>query len=138
MTLGAAEAATPAVGIFWGVGGGGRPATLLADLVPLDQAEPYGDFLTHGGHYDHWLSLERLGAGVLRQRGLPTAPTWSEYEEWPRGRVVYLVPGQRFTVYADRQLQQAPWLALIAGRFGLSEGSFDLRGDPHYVSLRRL
>jgi hypothetical protein len=132
------ETATPSVGIFWGLAEAGRPPLLLVDLRPLDEAEPYGDFLTHGGHHEYWMALARLGAGELRRRGSPTAPTWSEYEEWPRGRVVYHVPARRFTVWADRQLWQAPWPALIARRFGLPAGDYDLRGDPHYVSPRRL
>jgi hypothetical protein len=138
MTLGVADAAAPAVGIFWVIAESGGPTMLLVDLAPLDEAEPYGDFLTHGGHYDHWLSLARLGAGALRRRGLPTAPTWSEYEEWPRGRVVYHVVARRFTVYVDRQLRKASWPTLIARRFGLPEDGFDLAGDPHYVSVRQI
>ena len=112
---------------------------LLADLVPLEQGEPYGEFLTYGGHYEHWESLAAAGAGELRRRGLPTAPAWSEYEEWPRGRVVHHVPTGRTIVYADRQLRQAPpFLALVMQRFGLPEGRHEVRGDPHYVSTRRL
>src|SRR4051812_37009936 len=103
------ELLEPCVGIFWSVFEASQPLMLLADLVPLGEAEPYGDFLTHGGHHEHWAALARLGADGLRRRGLPTAPIWSEYEEWPRGRVVHHVPTGRFTIYADRQLRQAPW-----------------------------
>ena len=136
MTTGSAA---PAVGIFWGIAEGDEPPVLLADLAPLEQGEPYGEFLTHGGHHEHWESLAAAGAGELRRRGLPTAPAWSEYEEWPRGRVVHHVPTGRSIIYADRQLRRAPpFLALVVQRFGLSEGCYEVRGDPHYVSTRRL
>ena len=134
-----AEGAAPAVGIFWGIAEGGQPPVLLADLVPLERGEPYGEFLTHSGHYEHWESLAAAGAGDLRRRGLPTAPAWSEYEEWPRGRVVHHVPTGHCIVYADRQLRRAPpFLAPVVQRFGLSEGRYGVRGDPHHVSTRRL
>ncbi|WP_120010205.1 hypothetical protein [Teichococcus vastitatis] len=111
---------------------------LLVDLVPVARGEAYGEFLTHGGHYEHWTRLAAMGPSALRRMKLPMVPIWSEYEEWPRGRVIYHVPTERFVVYADSQLQKAPWPEMIAQRFGLQSGAFDLRGDAHYVSLRRL
>jgi hypothetical protein len=136
---GATDADTPpSIGIFWVLSVPGRSPQVLADLVALDQGEPYGEFLTHGGHYEHWESLARSGAAQLRRRGLPTAPAWSEYEEWPRGRVVFHVPTRQFVVYADRKLWPRPVLGPIVARFGLRGCGFDLRGDPHYISVRPL
>ena len=37
------------------------------------------------GHLDYWSRLAHRGARALREAGIPTAPIWSEYEEWPRG-----------------------------------------------------
>jgi hypothetical protein len=128
---------SPAVGIFWGVAEVGRPFFLLADLVPLREAELYGDFLSHGGHYEYWEKLAALSVGELRRRGHPTAPVWSEYEEWPRGRVVYHVRTGRFVVYADWHLRAPTALNLIVDRFGLPESGFDVWSDEHYVSKRR-
>jgi hypothetical protein len=69
----------------------------LAHAVPLGQAEAYGEMLTtETGHYDFWSGLARRGVGALREAGLPTAPAWSEYEEWPRGRVLYDCHARRF------------------------------------------
>jgi len=136
------DAANPeapcAVGIFWVLTAPGGPPQVLVNLVPLAQGEPYGEFLTYGGHYAYWERLAKLGATELRRRGLPTAPAWSEYEEWPRGRVVYHQPTRRFIVYADRKLWPHPMLDLVLTRFGLQRQEFDLRGDPHYVSVRAL
>ena len=130
--------ATPSIGIFWVITETGQKLQLLADLLRVDQGEPYGEFLTHGGHYEYWEQLAVLSPGELRRHGRPTAPAWSEYEEWPRGRVVYHVPTERFVVYADRKLQRPPVIDHIIHRFGLVTGSFDLRSDPHYVSVRPL
>lgn len=130
--------ATGAVGIFWVLSQPGGPLSVLADLVPFAQGELYGEFLTYGGHYTYWEVMAQLGSGELRRRGLATAPVWSEYEEWPRGRVVYHQPTKRFVVYADRKLWGQPILDLVLVRFGLQRGDFDLRSDPHYVSTRSL
>jgi len=129
---------SPAIGIFWVVTDRGGSPRVLADLIPLVQGEPYGEFLTYGGHYTFWERLARLGAAELRRRGLPMAPTWSEYEEWPRGRVVHHQPTRRFIVYADRKLWHRPILDLVLARFGLRGQDFDLCGDQHYVSVRSL
>ena len=76
------------VGPFWVVEEGGR-STVIALAVPLERAEAYGDMLTvDTGHLVHWSRLARRGARALRDDGIPTAPVWSEYEEWPRGRVL--------------------------------------------------
>jgi len=57
---------------------------------------------TEMGHYDFWSAPVRRGMQGLREAGLPTAPVWSEYEEWPRGRVLYDCNARRFVVRADR------------------------------------
>ena len=38
---------TAKVGMFWCIND-----TVVGETVPLDEAEPYGDALQHGGHYD--------------------------------------------------------------------------------------
>jgi hypothetical protein len=78
----------PHVGIFWRIQTSGMAAVLLVDSVPIEQAEAYGDFLDHGGHYEFWTAMARVSAQELRKRNLPDVAKWSEYEEWPRGRVV--------------------------------------------------
>lgn len=127
----------PLVGIFWSINVAGRETALLLHAVPLGDAEEYGDFLNYGGHYEYWDRLAQLGAGELRRRGLPTAPAWSEYEEWPRGRVVFHRPTQRFILYADRKLQKATVVNDIAKAFHLANGAFEVRSDRHYVSSRK-
>ncbi|MCO6415849.1 hypothetical protein JYK14_06625 [Siccirubricoccus sp. KC 17139] len=129
------QAEMPLVGIFWIIRNGSGLA-IISDLVELNAAEPYGEFLTYGGHYDYWAALAALGAAELRRRGVPLAPLWSEYEEWPRGRVVFDVPRKTPVLYADRKLHRAESLSLIQHRFNLPDGAFDLRTDSHYNSIR--
>jgi hypothetical protein len=78
---------TPHLGIFWLVQTPDGKARLLIAGCPLDQAEVYGDCLTYGlGHYetwDHW-RRDRTIDPAMRALG------WSyEYEDWPRGRIVF-------------------------------------------------
>lgn len=127
----------PSVGIFWFVLEGGR-AVPLCNAVPVAEGEDYGEFRNHGAHYEFWEGLRPLGADGLRRRGVPSAPAWSEYEEWPRGRVVHHVPTGRFVLYADAKLRREPYLGVLIAMFGLSESEVEVRGDPHYVSPRAI
>jgi len=126
------------VGILWGISDGGR-MTLLADKTPIDQAESYGDSITHGtGHAEFWEELSRQGAAGLAARNLPTAPAWYPYEAYPRGRVVYWPNEQKFIIYVDRRLQGATFIAKIIAEFGISVGRFEVKSDPHYRAVRDL
>jgi hypothetical protein len=126
----------PQIGIFWRVESLATPQTLLVDCVAVVQGEPYGDHVTYGAHYEFWSALARLSAAELRRRHLPDVVLWSEYEEWPRGRVVLHLPTNRFTIYADRKLRSLRAIQQITERFGLLEGAVDVRGDAHYTSVR--
>jgi hypothetical protein len=126
----------PNVGIFWRIQTSATAPVLLVDFVPVENAEPYGDFLIHGGHYEFWSRASKLNVPELRNRGLPEAVKWSEYEEWPRGRVVFHVPTKHFILYADRKLQSARTISLIVERFGLPKNRVNVRGDAHYTSVR--
>jgi hypothetical protein len=76
---------TPAVGIFWRVNG-----VLVLDRSTLDEGEPYGDCITHGaGHYERWREWQAMGIARLGAIGYPNLILSSEYDQWPRGRIVY-------------------------------------------------
>lgn len=78
----------PHVGIFWLFDG-----ELIIDSTPLSKAEAYGTALTHPtGHIDYWTRLQRTGA----------VPAEVEYEEPPRGRVVFDQREQSFHLLADK------------------------------------
>lgn len=126
---------TPCVGIFWGIRDATKDTVLLADKTPIDKGEVYGDCITHPvGHYDFWDGLSELGAKSLAIRGLPTAPAWHEYEEFPRGRVVYWPKEKRFVIYADRRLQTPAFIGQLVAEFFIPDGSYAVRSDPHYRS----
>ena len=84
----------PHVGIFWLAGG-----KLLIDITPLSKAEPYGDHLIHPrSHLEAW--------ALFQQNGI--APEDVEYEEPPRGRVIYNTKTLRFTPFADMCVHRDP------------------------------
>jgi hypothetical protein len=79
---------TPHVGIFWLVAG-----KLIIDSTPLNEAEPYGDRVTHPrSHIDVWEQFQQVGK----------APRESEYEEYPRGRVMHHPKSGEYTILADK------------------------------------
>jgi hypothetical protein len=126
------------VGPFWLVEADGQTA-IIAIAIPLERANPYGDMLTvDTGHFQHWEQLRRRGARALQQAGIPTAPVWSEYDEWPRGRVLYDRTAAHFVVRADRQLFQPAFMRLIMDHFGIVMNDAIILTDDHYRSVRRL
>ena len=126
---------SPLLGIFWGVKEGSEPLRLVTDTTPLADGESYGDFLTHaGGHFAVWEAWRRLGPNGLAKRDLPKSIVWHEYEDFPRGRVVYHCRTKRFTVYADPALQSNAVVALLIQAFRLPRSECDIKSDAHYQS----
>ena len=125
----AARAATgAAVGIFWKV-----DRVLVVDRSTLAQAELYGECLTHAaGHYERWEEWRTLGAARLAALGLPRVIASTEYDDWPRGRVVYEKPGRGFVIYADRRLQKPAGIDALKTAFALENSEVMVRSDPHY------
>jgi hypothetical protein len=78
----------PKVGIFWLF-----RDRIIVDSTPLSKAEPYGNALGHTtSHIDFWTRQQHTGA----------VPREVEYEEQPRGRVVYDRREERFHLLADK------------------------------------
>ncbi|WP_159014578.1 hypothetical protein [Acidisoma sp. S159] len=126
------------VGPFWVVEEGGK-SVIVALTVPLERAETYGDMLTmETGHLQHWSRLARRGAAALRTAGEPTAPVWSEYEEWPRGRVIFDCVARHFVIRADRQLHHPAFVRLITDHFCIEAAKATVLADDHYRSIRRV
>ena len=107
------------MGICWIVDG--KP---IIDSVSLSDAEPYGDHLTHPrGHAAVWEQYQRGG----------TAPAEMEYEEAPRGRVMYNTKTRRFTFLADKCiLKDTRIVSKIMSAMNLPGRNTDRGTDSHY------
>jgi hypothetical protein len=109
----------PHVGIFWLLNG-----KLVFDSTPLGEAEPYGGHLTHPrSHIAVW-GQWRLGGRV---------PGESEYEEFPRGRVMFNTKTQRFTLLADRCiLRDKDMVSRVMSELHLPSKNTHKGTDAHY------
>ena len=122
------------VGPYWLVRDDSGKVLLMAHRCALAEAEEYGEFLTcPHGHYDVWegwrarCPAEKV-VGVLHD---------AEYEEWPRGRVVFNAVQDQFIVYADRQISK-PDLIRVVEHFGIPTERVAFMRDGHYQSTRSL
>ena len=120
------------VGIFWAIQEQGSAASIVEHRCSMKEAEPYGTMLTcPHGHYEVWEQWRKAGGRA--------AIAESEYEEWPRGRIVYDTENERFILYADAQILGDPALiAEIHEKFGLPIDRTDAKRDNHYQRTRRL
>ena len=118
----------PSVGIFWRVAD-----VLVIDRSTLDEAETYGDCITHArGHYECWQEWQALGGTGLATKGYPTKIASTEYDEWPRGRVMYETPANRFVLYADRRLQRSEIVSALKTILGVATADVVVKSDLHY------
>lgn len=129
----------PSVGIFWFVPRSPERSQLLFDRTPLADAEPYGEMLTHDrGHAEFWDHLAECGPESLVERDLPIIIVDSEYDQWPRGRVVFDGRTEAFVIYADRQLLRPNFIAEIKRIFGLVGSEVGIMADQHYARSARI
>jgi hypothetical protein len=129
---GIAQRETPHVGIFWLVQTMNDEARLLAVGCPQDQAEPYGDCLTYGpGHYETWVHWRRDRTIDPALRAIVRS---YEYEDWPRGRIVFDRSRDLFIMYADRKLLTPATIARIETQFHLPAERTEVQSDLHYQS----
>lgn len=123
------------IGIFWLVQSSDGHQHLVAHLCPAPNWESYDGFDTcPHGHFQKWSGWQR------RPSFLPplvrAVLTSSEYEEWPRGRLVK--QGTEIVVYADRQLHNPVYMEAIERAFELTGSRFSFRTDTHYRLARKL
>ena len=57
-----------------------------------------------------------------------------EYEDWPRGRIVFDRSRELFILYADRKLLTPATVARIATQFHLPAERTEVQSDFHYQS----
>jgi hypothetical protein len=115
---------TPKVGIFWLMDG-----KLLIDSTPVTDAEDYLDFKIHPrNHCTVW--------GALQQAG--TVPHEIEYEEPPRGRVMYNTKTCQYTLLADKCiLKKKALVSKIKSQMRLPKDT-KTSTDEHYRCYRCL
>lgn len=122
------------VGPYWFVRDDSGRVLLMAHRCALADAEEYGEFLTcPHGHYDVW---ERWRARCPAER-IADVQRDAEYEEWPRGRVVFNSVQGPFIVYADRRISQQE-VQRVLEYFGIPVGRVEFMTDGHYQSTRVL
>lgn len=116
------------VGLFWHVWRDDGPPELAADRLPLSEAEPYGDVLTHPREPDEvWEAWRLLGVGGLRARGLPEAIATSEHRQHPMGRIILFQAEGLFRIYCALAMWEPPMLQEVRWVFGLDGAAFELR-----------
>ena len=115
----------PRVGIFWLIGN-----RLIIDSTPLNAAEPYGECLGHAkSHIDFWAERQALGE----------VPRDTEYEEHPRGRVVFNSKTERYSFCADRCiLKKKSVVKRIMTAMRMPIEMSDIIADSHYRCFRCL
>jgi hypothetical protein len=109
----------PMVGIFWLFKG-----DLIFDVTPVSAAEPYGDCVGHAkSHIAFWSELQHA-------RAIP----WDvEYEDPPRGRVIFNLKTKKFNVYSDKCIRvQSAVVRKIFREFSLPTESAVITSDGHY------
>ncbi len=118
----------PMVGIFFFV-----DDDILMDAVPVEDGEPYGDAVQHGGHYEFW---ERIAPKTLAERKFKARA----YDAYPRGRVIFFPKKKKYVLYGDHCISTDEY-GLVAEQFGLN-GIFDegmeigIEHDLHYKCAR--
>ncbi|RLJ22495.1 hypothetical protein DJ030_01415 [bacterium endosymbiont of Escarpia laminata] len=63
--------------------------------------------------------------------------TGSEYQEIPRGRVIFSTKHTKYIVYMDEVLHQEITKLAISEFFGLRKNEIKWETDPHYVTDQR-
>lgn len=109
----------PMVGIFWLLDG-----ELIFDVTLVSSGEPYGDCVGHAkSHIAFWSELHR-------SRMIPLDV---EYEDPPRGRVVFNVKTRQYVVYADKCIRaKRSVVRRIIREFSLPTEFTVISGDEHY------
>ncbi len=115
----AKKAGVPEVGIIFLVKG--KP---FIDSVLVTEAEGHAHFKIHSrDHYQYWGQLQGMGA----------VPKDMEYDEVPRGRVVYNTATRKYTLFLDRCiLKNKRLVSRIIAQMNLPLENAETDTDSHY------
>lgn len=110
------------VGIFWFFKG-----EILQDSIPFTHGEEYGDFVNgKSDHCSFWRNIQRID---------PAAAMY-EYDQVPRGRVVYSKRDDKFIVYGSEQfVRNDIQRHIVVASFNLPLEKTVFRADEHYSNI---
>lgn len=113
---------TGRVGIFWIFKG-----ALIQDTVPCSQGEEYGDFINgKSDHCTYWPGAQRRIPGTAQY----------EYDQVPRGRVVYRKKDGIFLVYgSEKFIQNEMQKGMVQAAFNLPKDKIIFKADEHYSPI---
>ncbi|HEY9162856.1 MAG TPA: hypothetical protein VIS94_17400 [Desulfomonilia bacterium] len=115
----------PKVGIIFSVEG-----QVLIDSTSVNEAEKTSDYIDHPrAHSEFWEALQE----VCLSEGIRHTITETDYDYYPRGRVVYSIKDRMFFVYLDRCIIDNHELVdEIISRMNLSKKRCRVTTDFHY------
>jgi len=113
---------TSHVGIFWFFKG-----EIIQYSTPYTEGDDYGDFVNgKSGHYKYWPTVQRL---------MPKTAMY-EYDQVPRGRVVYSKRNESFYVYSSEKFIKNPkQKAIVQLKFKLPPDKTIFKTDEHYSDI---
>lgn len=115
----------PKIGIFWVVRG-----KLITIGIPAAEGVSYGDYLIYEpSHHDKWAELQASGV----------VPRDCEYEEYPRGRIMFHKSDDTFLLLADKCiLSDRRMIGQIMEEMHLPRNRTVMKTDSHYRCFRCL
>lgn len=108
------------VGIFWVFRG-----TLLAASYAVQDGQEYGDAIN--GLTDHVKYWPKFQKSHPELRSV-------EYQDVPRGRVLFMKPSRKFHVYMDKVLHNSKTKRALLEEFDLPVGKSKFLMDAHYTT----
>lgn len=112
------DKATSHIGIFFVIDG-----VVLRDSVTVENGQPYGDHIEHGGHYDFW---QEFAPATVAESAFKA----HAYDYYPRGRVVFDSQRKLVKLYIDRCIKEAA-IAVIRQEFSMPPDA-QISHDAHY------
>ncbi len=100
---------------------------MLSDSVPVSEGEPYGDFVNGlSDHVTYWPTIQRQRPGLRHY----------EYEQVPRGRVIYSTREDQFVVLGSKAfIASSKEKDAVIKQFNLQGQTVRFRSDSHYAPV---
>jgi hypothetical protein len=118
--LASGQPVTGKIGIFWWFAG-----RLLASVCRVEEGDAAGGTVdSKFAHVETWPVLQKCHPELRAM----------EYEDVPRGRVVYLQRSKRFRVLMDKVLFKSHIKVEILEKFGLPKSRTKFLKDQHYTT----